>query len=124
MEKMKDVASDFLALRRVAVTRVSRNGKSHGSNVVYKRLRERGYQVFAVNPNADNVWRGSSIGRLEVFGPRAQTHRAEARSGTGGLPQPEAGPLASVQRTFPPATAPLPRSKVPFAPNHHIPPVM
>ena len=28
---------------------------SHGSNVVYKRLRERGYQVFAVNPNADEV---------------------------------------------------------------------
>jgi hypothetical protein len=26
-----------------------------GSNVVYKRLRERGYQVFAVNPNVDEV---------------------------------------------------------------------
>ena len=26
-----------------------------GSNVVYKRLRERGYEVFAVNPNADRV---------------------------------------------------------------------
>ena len=29
--------------------------KDHGSNVVYKRLRERGYEVFAVNPNADEV---------------------------------------------------------------------
>ena len=27
----------------------------HGGNVVYKRLRERGYEVFAVNPNADEV---------------------------------------------------------------------
>lgn len=28
---------------------------AHGANVVYKRLRERGYDVFAVNPNADMV---------------------------------------------------------------------
>ena len=34
---------------------VSRHAKDHGSNVVYKRLRERGYEVFAVNPNADEV---------------------------------------------------------------------
>src|SRR5262249_31270244 len=34
---------------------VSRTAKSHGSNTVYKRLRERGYEVFAVNPNAERV---------------------------------------------------------------------
>ena len=39
----------------MAVTGVSRHPKSHGSNTVYKRLRERGYDVFAVNPNADEV---------------------------------------------------------------------
>jgi uncharacterized protein len=39
----------------VAVTGVSREAKGHGSNVVYKRLRDRGYEVFAVNPNADEV---------------------------------------------------------------------
>jgi hypothetical protein len=39
----------------VAVTGVSRSPESHGSNVVYKRLRDRGYQVFAVNPNAEKV---------------------------------------------------------------------
>ena len=50
-----EVASDFLAHRRIAVTGVSRHPESHGSNVVYKRLRERGYQVFAVNPNTDTV---------------------------------------------------------------------
>ncbi len=55
MEKMKDVASEFLAHKRVAVTGVSRNAKGHGSNVVYQRLRDRGYEVFAVNPNADQV---------------------------------------------------------------------
>jgi predicted CoA-binding protein len=53
--KIKEAAADFLAKRRVAVTGVSRHPNSHGSNVVYKRLRERGYEVFAVNPNADEV---------------------------------------------------------------------
>jgi uncharacterized protein len=55
MQKIKEAASDFLANKRVAVTGVSRTSKGHGSNVVYKRLRERGYEVFAVNPNADEV---------------------------------------------------------------------
>jgi predicted CoA-binding protein len=55
MEKIKQAASEFLANKRVAVTGVSRKPKDHGSNTVYKRLRERGYEVFAVNPNADEV---------------------------------------------------------------------
>ena len=55
MQPIKEAAAEFLAGKRVAVTGVSREGKDHGSNVVYKRLRERGYDVFAVNPNADEV---------------------------------------------------------------------
>ena len=55
MQKIKEAASDFLANRKVAVTGVSRNPKGHGSNVVYQRLRARGYEVFAVNPNASEV---------------------------------------------------------------------
>lgn len=55
MENIKDAATRFLSNKRVAVTGVSRNPKGHGSNVVYQRLRERGYDVFAVNPNADQV---------------------------------------------------------------------
>src|SRR5512146_976628 len=55
MTAIKQAASDFLSHKRVAVTGVSRIPGSHGSNVVYKRLRERGYDVFAVNPNADEV---------------------------------------------------------------------
>lgn len=50
-----EAASEFLANKRIAVTGVSRSPKDHGSNVVYKRLKERGYEVFAVNPNADVV---------------------------------------------------------------------
>jgi uncharacterized protein len=52
---MKEAASEFLAKRRVAVTGVSRDPQNHGSNVVYRRLRERGYEVFAINPNADKL---------------------------------------------------------------------
>ena len=52
---IKEAASEFLANRRVAITGVSREPQNHGSNVVYRRLRERGYEVFAVNPNADKL---------------------------------------------------------------------
>ena len=55
MQTMKEAASEFLANKRVAVTGVSRKPKEHGANVVYKRLRDRGYEVFAVNPNTDEV---------------------------------------------------------------------
>ncbi len=55
MVTIKQAASEFLTLKRVAVTGVSRDAKGHGSNIVYQRLRQRGYEVFAVNPNADTV---------------------------------------------------------------------
>jgi uncharacterized protein len=55
MPSIKTAADEFLANRRIAVTGVSRKPENHGSNVVYKRLRERGSEVFAVNPNADQV---------------------------------------------------------------------
>jgi predicted CoA-binding protein len=55
MQAIKDAAAEFLSHRRVAVTGVSRTPASHGSNVVYQRLRERGYDGFAVNPNAEQV---------------------------------------------------------------------
>lgn len=55
MQSIKEAAEAFLANQRVAVTGVSRTPKTHGSNNVYRRLRDRGYEVFAVNPNADEV---------------------------------------------------------------------
>jgi uncharacterized protein len=55
MQPVKNAASEFLTNKRVAVTGVSRTPKTHGSNTVYKRLRDRGYDVFAVNPNADEA---------------------------------------------------------------------
>ena len=55
MQPIKQGASEFLSHKRVAVTGVSRTPKTHGSNNVYRRLRERGYDVIAVNPNAQEV---------------------------------------------------------------------
>lgn len=55
MIPVKQAVHEFLDHRRIAVTGVSRSPKDHGANVVYKRLRERGYTVFAINPNADQL---------------------------------------------------------------------
>lgn len=55
MRKITEVATEFLGKKRIAVTGVSRDPAGHGGNVVYQRLRERGYEVFAVNPNADEI---------------------------------------------------------------------
>ncbi len=88
MQTMKQAAAEFLAGKRVAVTGVSRNSKDHGSNVVYQRLRQRGYQVFAVNPNADEVEGDTCYHDLAsvpggvdwvVIGTRPQTAEATMR---------------------------------------------
>ena len=55
MIPVTQAAAEFLAHRRIAVTGVSRSAKDHGANVVYKRLRDRGYTVFAINPHADEI---------------------------------------------------------------------
>lgn len=55
MQTIDEAAAAFLANKRIAVTGVSRHPKGHGGNIVYQRLKERGYDVFAVNPNAGSV---------------------------------------------------------------------
>ena len=55
MLSMKQATTAFLANKRIAVTGVSRTAKGHGANVVYQRLRDRGYEVVAINPKAEQV---------------------------------------------------------------------
>jgi predicted CoA-binding protein len=56
MTKVDVAIDDFLAQKRIAVAGVSREpGGKHGGNIIYTRFKERGYDVFAVNPNADTV---------------------------------------------------------------------
>jgi hypothetical protein len=45
---------DFLAQKRIAVAGVSRSESAHPSaNLIYRKLKRDGHEVFAVNPNAD-----------------------------------------------------------------------
>jgi uncharacterized protein len=53
--RIQQAADEFLSEKRIAVTGVSRTPRGHGGNIVYLRLRDRGYEVFPVNPNADEV---------------------------------------------------------------------
>jgi predicted CoA-binding protein len=69
----------------VAVTGVSRTPKTHGSNNVFRRLRERGYEVFAVNPSTTQVEGvtsypdlGSIPGGVEAVVIGTRPERAEA----------------------------------------------
>lgn len=56
MITLRDAATDFLNQRRIAVAGVSRHPEGgHSANGIYNRLKQRGYEVFAVNPNADEV---------------------------------------------------------------------
>lgn len=44
--------NDFLAQRRIAVAGVSRDTSGHAAaNLIYRRLKNDGHDVFAVNPN-------------------------------------------------------------------------
>ena len=51
---LADKVEDFLSQQRIAVAGVSRSGNATG-NAIYKRLQETGYEVIAVNPNADSI---------------------------------------------------------------------
>jgi hypothetical protein len=56
MATIEQAVDAFLSSDRIAVAGVSRNpGGAHASNGIYSRLKERGYEVFPVNPNADTV---------------------------------------------------------------------
>jgi len=54
MSTLKEAVSDFLAQERIAVAGVSRNGDA-AANLIYRKLRDAGFQVFPVNPNAEEV---------------------------------------------------------------------
>jgi uncharacterized protein len=44
--------SDFLAQKRIAVAGVSRNRSNHpAGNLIYRRLKDTGHEVFAINPH-------------------------------------------------------------------------
>ena len=54
MSTLQAKAKDFLAQKRIAVVGVARKKPSTGA-AIFKALSDRGYEVYAVNPNADSV---------------------------------------------------------------------
>ena len=54
MTRVPESVADFLRGKRLAVAGVSR-GPGRAANAVYAKLRDTGYEVFPVNPNASQV---------------------------------------------------------------------
>lgn len=54
MDELRAEAAAFLAVRRIAVAGVARDGRNP-ANLIYRRLREEGYEVVPLNPSADEV---------------------------------------------------------------------
>ncbi len=50
----KSSVDNFLSQKNIAVVGVSRNPKKFG-NSIYRSLKEKGYSVFPVNPNAEKI---------------------------------------------------------------------
>jgi predicted CoA-binding protein len=54
MTTYREAVDDFLAQRRIAVAGVSRS-KNQAANAIFRKLRDAGYEVYAVNPTTDRV---------------------------------------------------------------------
>ncbi|HLE51856.1 MAG TPA: CoA-binding protein [Anaerolineales bacterium] len=52
MSTVDTLAKDFLSQKRIAVAGVSRSGED-AANLIYRRLKSTGHQVFPVNPNTE-----------------------------------------------------------------------
>jgi len=90
------LVTDFLAQRKLAVVGISRNGKGFG-NVIYKELRARGYQVFAVHPQASEI-NGSAcspsvrqlpepVGGVVIVVPPRETEKVVQEVAQAGIPR-------------------------------------
>lgn len=67
MPTLDEAVQDFLAQKRIAVTGVSRKKKAQPANLIYRKLRGQGYDVFAVNPGAEEVEGDTCYASLEAI---------------------------------------------------------
>ena len=51
---MEQAVQDFIGGKRIALVGMSRGGKKFG-NMAAKELKERGYQVYPVHPEAEQI---------------------------------------------------------------------
>lgn len=93
---LKQAAEEFLAQKRIAVAGVSRDTKQP-ANLIYRRLRATGHDVFAVNPHADQVEGDpcfasvsaipGGVDGVVVVTPAAQSSAVVADCATAGVPR-------------------------------------
>lgn len=69
MSMMNTKIADFLAQKRIAVAGVSRNPKGEAANLIYHKLRESGYEVFPINPNAAMIAGERCYPNLKAISP-------------------------------------------------------
>jgi len=55
MNTYEQKVKDFLNQKTIAIAGVSRNPKGEVGNLIYKRFKETGYNIFPVNPNAETI---------------------------------------------------------------------
>jgi predicted CoA-binding protein len=55
MSKLREKVEKFLSLKRIAVAGVSRNSGPEAANLIYRKLKEAGYEVYALNPHAEST---------------------------------------------------------------------
>lgn len=90
----KTDVKEFLSCKKIAVVGVSRSGKKFG-NSVFKELKSKGYEVYPVNPNADeiegtksypdiNALKGMIDGAVFVV-PPAQTEKLVRDAASAGI---------------------------------------
>lgn len=66
MSQFDELAQEFLAQKRIAVAGVSRN-QNETANGIYRTLRDKGYEVFAVNPNMETVEDGPCFPNMQAI---------------------------------------------------------
>lgn len=55
MNSLQGKVNDFLSQKNIAVAGVSRDEKGSAANIIYKKLKDCGYIVYAINPMADQI---------------------------------------------------------------------
>lgn len=57
MSSLIEKVNDFLSQKQIAVAGVSRHARGEAANLIFKKLKEMGYQVYPINPKTDVVER-------------------------------------------------------------------
>ena len=63
---MDQAVKDFVAGKRLALVGASRSGKKFG-NIAYKELKQRGYQVYMIHPQASEIEGEPCYPSLQAF---------------------------------------------------------